>query len=65
VGVVGIGIVVPLVVQSLAVRRRIHHTPVAPLLVIAGGLALRFVIVYAGQESRWTAALSGLLARLA
>jgi protein NrfD len=55
VGVVGLGIVVPLIVQSLAVRHRVVHTPVPPLLVIAGGLLLRFVIVYAGQLSRWTA----------
>jgi len=51
--VVGLGIVVPLVIQSLAVTHRIAHTPVAPLLVIAGGLALRFVFVYAGQVSHW------------
>ena len=51
--VVFLGLVVPLVVQSLAVSHRIAHTPVAPLLVLAGGLALRFVMVYAGQESRW------------
>jgi len=52
--VVGLGIVLPLVVQSLAVRHRIAHTPVAPLLVLAGGLVLRFVIVHAGQYSHWT-----------
>jgi len=51
--VVGAGVAIPLFIQSLAVRHRIQHTPVAPLLVIAGGLALRFVIVYAGQASRW------------
>ncbi len=51
--VVGLGIVVPLVIQSLAVTHRVAHTPVAPLLVIAGGAALRFVIVYAGQASHW------------
>jgi formate-dependent nitrite reductase membrane component NrfD len=51
--VVGLGIVVPLLVQSLAVAHRIAHTPVAPLLVLAGGLALRFVIVHAGQYSHW------------
>jgi formate-dependent nitrite reductase membrane component NrfD len=54
VGVVGLGIALPLFLQSLAVRHRIHHTPVAPLLVIAGGLLLRFVIVDAGQASHWT-----------
>ena len=53
VGVVGLGIAVPLFIQSLAVGHRIRHTPVAPLLVLAGGLLLRFVIVYAGQVSRW------------
>lgn len=51
--VVGLGIVVPLTVQSLAVSHRIAHTPVAPLLVLAGGLLLRFVFVFAGQASRW------------
>jgi len=52
--VVGMGIVIPLIVQSLAVTHRIRHTPVAPLFVIAGGLFLRFVIVSAGQASHWT-----------
>ncbi len=52
--VVGLGIVIPLFIQSLAVRHRIAHTPLAPILVVAGGLALRFVIVAAGQSSHWT-----------
>jgi formate-dependent nitrite reductase membrane component NrfD len=52
--VIGLGIVVPLFIQSLAVRHRIAHTPIAPILVVAGGLALRFVIVAAGQSSHWT-----------
>ncbi|HYU31024.1 MAG TPA: NrfD/PsrC family molybdoenzyme membrane anchor subunit [Thermoanaerobaculia bacterium] len=51
--VVGVGIVLPLALQLLAVRRRIAHTALAPVLVIAGGLALRFVLVYAGQMSHW------------
>jgi formate-dependent nitrite reductase membrane component NrfD len=51
--VVGLGIVLPLFVQSLAVSHRIRHTPVAPILVIVGGLILRFVIVEAGQVSHW------------
>jgi formate-dependent nitrite reductase membrane component NrfD len=53
VGVVGLGIAIPVLVQSLAVGHRIAHTPVAPLLVMAGGLVLRFVIVSAGQFSHW------------
>lgn len=51
--VVGLGIVVPLIVQPLAVSHRIRHTAVAPLLVLFGGIALRVVIVYAGQASHW------------
>jgi formate-dependent nitrite reductase membrane component NrfD len=53
VGVVGLGIVVPLAIQSLAVTHRIVHTPLAPVMVLLGGLALRFVIVAAGQASRF------------
>jgi protein NrfD len=53
IGVVGLGIVLPLIIQSLAVTHRIIHTPIAPILVMLGGLALRFVIVYAGQYSHW------------
>jgi formate-dependent nitrite reductase membrane component NrfD len=53
VGVVGLGIILPLVIQSLAVTHRVAHTPIAPVLVLLGGLALRFVIVDAGQWSRW------------
>ena len=52
--VIGLGIVVPLFLQSLALRHRIAHTPIAPILVVAGGLALRFVIVAAGQSGHWT-----------
>lgn len=51
--VVGLGIVIPLFIQTLAVSHRVAHTPIAPLLVLAGGLALRFVVVYAGQYSHW------------
>jgi formate-dependent nitrite reductase membrane component NrfD len=54
VGVVAAGIVLPLFLQLLAARHRVPHLPVAPLLVLAGGLLLRFVIVYAGQFSHWT-----------
>lgn len=53
VGVVLLGIVLPLAIQTLAVTHRISRTPLAPILVMAGGLVLRFVIVSAGQLSRW------------
>lgn len=49
--VIGLGIVIPLGIQLLAVNHRIRHTAVAPIMVIAGGLILRFVVVYGGQLS--------------
>ena len=52
--VILLGIIIPLTIQLLAVNHKVRHTPVAPLMVIAGGIALRFVIVYAGQASHWT-----------
>lgn len=54
--VIGMGIIVPLIIQLLAVNHKVQHTPVAPIMVIVGGLILRFVIVDAGQFSRWTIA---------
>ena len=51
--VVGMGIALPLFIQLMMGSHRIAHTIVAPLLVMAGGLALRFVIVSAGQYSHW------------
>jgi protein NrfD len=51
--VVGAGILIPLLVQVLAVTHRIQHTPLGPILVMAGGLALRFAMVAIGQASHW------------
>jgi formate-dependent nitrite reductase membrane component NrfD len=51
--VIALGIVIPLFIQLLAVNHKIHHTPIAPIMVIVGGLILRFVIVAAGQYSKW------------
>ena len=52
--VIGLGILLPLAIQLLAVNHKVKHTAVAPLLVLVGGLTLRFVIVFAGQYSHWT-----------
>ena len=51
--VIGLGIIIPLIIQLLAVNHKIKHQPLAPVLVIVGGLVLRFVIVSAGQYSHW------------
>ena len=52
--VIGLGILIPLFVQLLAVNHKVKHMAIAPVMVILGGLILRFVIVYAGQASHWT-----------
>jgi protein NrfD len=51
--VIGIGMVIPLFIQSLAIKNKIKHTVVAPIMVLVGGILLRFVFVYAGQYSHW------------
>jgi formate-dependent nitrite reductase membrane component NrfD len=44
------GLVVPAALEGLALRGRALHSRLVPALVLGGGLLLRFVIVYAGQE---------------
>ena len=56
--VIGLGIVLPLVLQSLELQNRIRHTIAPAILVVFGGIALRFILVYAGQESHWFQALN-------
>ena len=48
------GLLLPLVLEALALRGRALHSRVVPALVLAGGLLLRFVLVYAGQELSFT-----------
>lgn len=49
--IVGIGLLIPLVLEQLQIRGRAAHTVLPGLMVLAGGLALRVVIVFAGQAS--------------
>jgi formate-dependent nitrite reductase membrane component NrfD len=49
--IVGLGIVVPLVLQALEIGRRIPHTIVPAVLVLVGGFTLRWLMVNAGQAS--------------
>ncbi len=48
------GLLIPLALNLLELRRGIPGTVYAPLLVLAGGLALRAVFVAAGQLSTYT-----------
>jgi formate-dependent nitrite reductase membrane component NrfD len=51
-GVVGLGLVLPMALQALELGHRIPHTVLPALLVLAGGYLLRWVMVGAGQASR-------------
>ena len=57
VGVIGLGILIPLMLQHLELQHRIRHTLAPSILVLLGGLVLRFVLVNAGQASHWVAVL--------
>ncbi len=52
--VIGLGILMPLYLQHLELIHRVKHTIAPSLLVLAGGLVLRFVLVGAGQASHWS-----------
>jgi len=51
--VVLLGLIVPLILEFLEVRKVIKPTIVVPILVILGGIFLRFAFVYAGQAVCW------------
>ena len=57
--VIGIGIITPLILQFLELQNRIRHTLAPAVLVLVGGLALRFILVFAGQESHWLRVAAG------
>jgi len=49
--VMGFGLIVPLILEQLQVKGKIAENEAPSLMVIFGGLALRAVIVFAGQAS--------------
>ncbi len=51
--VVGLGLVFPGLVEILDLRGKIAATRIPALLVLFGGIVLRFIIVDAGQVSGW------------
>jgi formate-dependent nitrite reductase membrane component NrfD len=52
--VVSLGLILPAVVEFLEMRGKILTTKIPALLVLLGGLLLRFIIVDAGQVSHWS-----------
>lgn len=51
--VVGMGLVIPLLVELFELKGIHVPAKLAAILVLAGGLILRFIVVDAGQASRW------------
>lgn len=51
--VVGLGLVVPALIELLEVARQKVPVQVPAALVLAGGLVLRFIVLDAGLSSRW------------
>lgn len=48
--VVVMGLLVPLAMELLEARRHLAFATVAPVLILAGGLALRWILLAAGQQ---------------
>jgi len=51
--VVGLGLVLPVSLELLELKHKFIPAIVPVVLIIAGNLALRFIVVSAGQASRW------------
>ncbi|MDZ7268192.1 MAG: polysulfide reductase NrfD [candidate division KSB1 bacterium] len=52
--VVGLGLLLPMVIELLELRGEVLPTRIPALLVLFGGLLLRFIVVEAGQVSHWS-----------
>ncbi len=51
--VVAIGLILPAILESLELLKFKIPYYIPPILVIFGGIMLRFILAYAGQASRW------------
>ena len=51
--VVALGLVIPALLEVFELKHRKVPYLVAPVLVLVGGLVFRFIMVHAGQVSRW------------
>ena len=49
--VVVLGLLVPLVMEAVEAKRRLPFAAILPVLILSGGLALRWVLLSAGQHS--------------
>lgn len=51
--VVGFGLVIPALLEIMELRKKAIPVVISALLVLFGGVMLRFIVVDAGQASRW------------
>ena len=51
--VVGLGLVIPAILEFLELKKYKIPVLIPAIMVIMGGLIFRFIIAFAGQESRW------------
>lgn len=51
--VMGMGLVIPAILEIFELKGKKVPYIIAPIMVLAGGLIFRFIIVHAGQISRW------------
>ena len=51
--VVGLGLIIPAILEIMEMRKIKVPYMVAPVLVLVGGLLFRFIMTHAGQVSRW------------
>jgi formate-dependent nitrite reductase membrane component NrfD len=51
--IIGLGLIIPALLEVMELRHRKIPYIAAPLLVLFGGIMLRFIIAYAGQMSHW------------
>lgn len=51
--VVGMGLILPALLEVMELRHKKIPYIIAPILVLVGGLIFRFILVHAGQMSRW------------
>jgi formate-dependent nitrite reductase membrane component NrfD len=51
--VMGLGLVIPAILEIFELRNKKVPYIIAPILVLFGGLMFRFIMVHAGQLSRW------------
>lgn len=58
-GVILLGTLIPLVWQALTVRNVVRATIFPAALVALGAFLLRYVLVFAGQESHWLPRIAG------